>query len=207
MADRATDTDTDTATIEKEILAGLRQACEDVRERETREARLQEKAEELGVPYSQQELAQISGAGDARHRRRTFALAMAALGYGGTAEGASITLLAYTIGQGGGLAEPGEGTRRAVANEVLSDWANVLRANFIPFGGGYSRRNAVGGSAWTAAAVAAAELIAPSIAEQWFHGDKWGALEQFRATLVWERVWPASDPVRRMVLAELVAQT
>jgi hypothetical protein len=205
MADRATDTDTDIINTEREILAGLRQAREDVRDAEAREARLQEKAEEAGIPYSQSELAQLSGAGEARHRRRTYALAIAAMGYGGTLEGASITLLAYATGQGGGFMNPGEGTHRAVDVEVLTDWQNVLRTSNVPYGGGFCRRNAVGGHAWTAAAVAAAELLAPEIVSEWFYGsNKWQLLERFRSTIVWEKIWPASDAVRRMVLAELV---
>jgi hypothetical protein len=210
MADHATDTDTDTDTatinIEKEILAGLRQSSQDVRDAETREARLTERAEEYGIPYSHSELAQISGAGEARHRRRTYALATAAMSYGGSLDGAAIILLAYRIGQGGGLQNPGEGTHRAVDVEVLTDWQNLLRVNFIPYGGGFTRRNAIGGDAWTAAAKAAAELIAPNFTEEWFHGrdNKWTLLERFRSTIVWEKIWPASDAVRRMVLAELV---
>jgi hypothetical protein len=212
MITNATDnTHTDTTDAEEEILEGLileglRQARQDAADAEAREARLAEQAEELGVPYSQSELASLSGAGEARHRRRKYALAIAALDHGGSFEGAAITLLAYTLGQGGGFMNPGEGTRRAVSPEVLTDWQNVLRDRGVLYGGGFCRRNAVGGDAWTAAAVAAAEIISPAIVNEWFHGCKWTLLERFRSTIVWERVWPASDAVRRMVLTELAKQ-
>jgi len=135
------------------------------------ERRLMEACLAEGIPYDFREAAAISGAGPARHERRVAGLTVASIAtiigscWGERASAREVALAAtahlqaYRLGGGGGMVDPGEGTDRALCPEEMGDLGAEIDAAGVARGGGFGRRYACGGEAWTAAASEAAARI------------------------------------------------
>jgi hypothetical protein len=207
------------STLVSDLLQNLAAAEAEVQVAEEIERRLADAATQADIIVPSRYFSALSGAGGARHVRRRVGLALAALAEAcdtSWAEQSSdedirasvaMTLMAYRIGTGGGYVDPGEGTTRAVDPDLLTSpddddtgWDVWLRRLHVPYGGGFRRRYATGGDAWSAAALEAAHLVhEPTASAFGFHSMMVMYTGHPRGYL-W---YPAAEPVMIRELATL----
>jgi hypothetical protein len=201
-----------------ELLGELFTAASERQTAEQAATALQAAAAEADIPAYVDELRMITGAGRAAHQHRSTALAYASLLWtsetawsrdratdGQTLAMAATLLEVYQWGDGGGWSCPGSGTQRGTDPDVLQELATLVCRLGVPMGGGFHRRYATGGDAWTAAAAAAQQRLGVKAVSWAYIKQLHTAENEHLIDLVAPR--DARDTMRRAALRELYDST